>query len=435
MARRIERLSAVKVSRAKPGLMLCDGGGLYLQTTLGADGETNRSWIFRFALNGRERQMGLGSLNDVSLAQAREKATGCRNQLKEGVDPLDARNLSLAAAAARNAKSKSFDECAAEYISAKRAGWSNPKHAQQWPNTLRDYVSPIIGRLPVAAIDTDIVVKVLAPIWQAKPETASRVRGRIEAVLDWAAAKKLRQGDNPARWRGNLEHLLSARSRAVEHHEALPYVEVGAFMAQLRKRDGIAARALEFTILTAARSEEVIGAPWDEIDLQARLWTVPASRMKTGRRLKAGRDHRVPLSAPAAAILERMARMRENDFVFPGTGREVLSGHAMLVTLKRMGQPALTVHGFRSTFRDWAAERTNYPNEMLELALAHAVSDKVEAAYRRGDMFDKRRQLMDAWAAYCAKPVGAAGEIVSLRPGARPNVRSSGELDTLGMRK
>jgi integrase len=256
----------------------------------------------------------------------------------------------------------------------------------------------VLGRLPVSAIDVDLVVKALQPIWEKKPETASRVRGRIEAVLAWATTRKLRQGDNPARWQGNLEHLLSERSRAVTHHTALPYAEIGAFLAELRRREGNAARALEFTILTAARSGEALGARWDEIDLRARLWTVPAARMK------AEREHRVPLSTAALAVLERMERVRESDFVFPGTQRAVLSDMSMLAVLKRMGRDDLTVHGFRSSFRDWGAERTNFPNEMLEMALAHAVGDKVEAAYRRGDMFDKRRKLMDAWAAYCAKP-------------------------------
>ena len=280
--------------------------------------------------------------------------------------------------------------------------------------------SPTLGRLPVAAIDTDLVVKVLQPIWEKKPETASRVRGRIEAVLDWATAKKLRQGDNPARWQGNLEHLLSERPRAISHLAALPYAEIGAFLAELRRRDGVAARALEFTILTAARSGEALGARWDEIDMRARLWTVPAARMKRDR------EHRVPLSTTAMAVLERMAKIRESEIVFPGNQRAVLSNHSMLVILKRMGRESLTVHGFRSSFRDWAAERTNFPNEMLEMALAHTVSDKVEAAYRRGDMFDKRRTLMDAWAKYCAKPAAPTGEVVPLP--ARAKERATDDL-------
>jgi integrase len=285
--------------------------------------------------------------------------------------------------------------------------------------SLKTYASPVLGRLPVSAIDVDLVVKALQPIWEKKPETASRVRGRIEAVLAWATTRKLRQGDNPARWQGNLEHLLSERSRAVEHHTALPYAEIGTFMAELHKRDGVAPRALELTILTAARSGEVLGARWDEIDLRTRLWTVPAARMK------AGREHRIPLSVSAVAVLERQTKVRESEFVFPGTARHVLSDMSMLAVLKRMKRADLTVHGFRSTFRDWAAERTNFANEMVEMALAHTVSDKVEAAYRRGDMFDKRRKLMDAWAAYCAKPAAPTGEVVPLRARALPKERAN----------
>jgi integrase len=418
MARRIERLAAAKVAKAKPG-MHCDGGGLYLQASLGADGEINRSWIFRFALHGRERQMGLGSLHTVSLAKAREKATRCREQLKEGINPIDARNISLAAAAARNAKAKTFDECAEEYVAAKRAGWSNPKHARQWASTLKQHASPVLGRLPVAAIDVDLVVKALQPIWETRHVTASRVRGRIEAVLDWAKTRKLRDGENPARWQGNLEHLLSANTRAVEHHEALRVPEIGAFMAELRRRDGVAARALEFTILTAARTGEALGARWDEIDLRDRLWTVPPERLKSGRRMKRDKPHLVPLSTAAMAILERMAKIRENEFVFPGARRAVMSDHAMLELLKRMGHEDLTVHGLRSTFRDWGGDYTDFANEMLELALGHAVPDKVEAAYRRGTMFEKRRKLMDAWAAYCAKPAAPTGDVVALRARAK----------------
>ena len=425
MARTTERLSAAKVSRAKPG-MYCDGGGLYLQATLGADGEVKKSWIFRFAQHGRERHMGLGSLHTVTLAEAREKAAGCRKQVREGIDPIDARGVSLAAAAAKNAKAKTFGECAEEYIRAQRASWSNAKHAKQWTNTLAGHVLPTLGRLPVAALDTDLVLKVLQPMWEKTPETASRVRGRIEAVLDWARAKKLRQGDNPARWQGNLEHLLSERPPKIAHHAALPYAEVGAFMAELRRREGVAARALEFTILTAARTGEALDARWDEIDLRARLWTVPADRMKSGR--TSGREHRVPLSTLAMAVLERMAKVRESEFVFPANKRATLSHDSMRAVLRRMGREDLTVHGFRSAFRDWAAERTNFANEMAEMALAHAVSDKVEAAYRRGDMFDKRRKLMDAWAAYCAKPM-RTGKVVPC-PGGR-NMRMIFPLDAL----
>jgi len=271
-------------------------------------------------------------------------------------------------------------------------------------------VTPTFGRLPVQSIDVGLVIKALEPIWSTKPETASRVRGRIEAVLDWAAARDFRDSDNPARWKGRLDKLLPRPSkvRSVQHHAALPYPEIGAFIETLRERPATAARALEFAILTAARTGEVLGAKWIEIDLKAKIWTIPASRMKSGR------EHRVPLSRAALAVLQEMENLRQNDRVFPGDRRETLSGMAILMLLRRMNRSDLTAHGFRSTFRDWAAECTNFPSEVVEMALAHAVSDKVEAAYRRGDLFEKRRKLMEAWAAYCAR-VEAPGKIVPLR--------------------
>jgi integrase len=291
-----------------------------------------------------------------------------------------------------------FDACAAAYIDAHKSSWRNAKHRDQWPNTLNTYASPVFGSLPVQAVDVGLVMKALEPIWKIKSETASRLRGRIEAVLDWATVRGYRKGDNPARWRGHLDKLLPARSKVqkVEHHSALPYGGLADFVAVLRGQDGIAARALEFLILTATRTGEVIGARWDEVDLGEKIWVVPAARMK------AGREHRVPLSAVAAAILEEMKKIREGEFVFPGgkKGRP-LSNMAMLAVLKRIGRSDLTAHGFRSSFRDWAAERTNFPREVAEMALAHTVGDKVEAAYRRGDLFQKRRQMMDGWARFC----------------------------------
>jgi integrase len=397
MIRNIHRLSPAAVKHAKPG-MHCDGGGLYLQAVVGAGGVVRKSWLFRFAENGRERQMGLGSLDSVGLAQARDKATECRRLRQEGVDPIEARNSHRASVAAENAKMMTFDQCAAGYIAAHRAGWRNTKHASQWESTLATYASPIFGKLAVRIIDVGLVVRVLEPIWSNKPETASRVRGRIEAVLDWAAARGFRDGDNPARWKGRLDKLLPRRSkvRAVEHHAALSHDQIGSFMPELREREAVAARALEFAILTAARTGEVLGARWSEIDFGAKVWTVPAGRMKGGR------EHRVPLSTAALAILRRMAQIREGDHVFPGDRRATLSNMALLMLLRRMGHGDLTAHGFRSTFRDWAAERTNFLNEVVEMALAHAISDKTEAAYRRGDLFEKRRKLMDSWATFCA---------------------------------
>jgi integrase len=407
MGRTLHRLSPTKVRIAKDTGMYADGGGLYLQVKVGADGRINKSWLFRYAIpetaisaNGierqKERQMGLGSLDTISLAEAREATVHCRKLRVQGIDPIAARDAERTKAALEAARAMTFDQCRDAYIAAHRAGWRNVKHASQWTNTLTTYATPVFGKLPVAAIDTALVMKVVEPIWAVKSETASRVRGRIEVILDWATVRGFRQGDNPARWRGHLDKLLPARSkvRKVVNHAALPYGEIGPFMADLREREGIAARALEFTILTAARTGEVIGARWDEINLKASVWTLPADRMKGSR------EHRVPLTEAALGVLEAMRQLRQNEFVFPGDRRAMLSNMAMEMLLRRMGRD-VTVHGFRSTFRDWAAERTNFPSEVAEAALAHVVGDKVEAAYRRGDLFEKRRKLMGAWASYC----------------------------------
>ncbi len=315
--------------------------------------------------------MGLGSLDAVRLAEARERAAECRKLRERGKDPIEERDAQRAVVAAENAKLMTFDQCAAGYIAAHRAGWRNTKHASQWENTLATYVSPVFGKVTVRSVDVGLVIKALEPIWSAKPETASRVRGRIEAVLDWAAARGFRDADNPARWKGRLDKLLPRPSkvRAVEHHAALQYDEIGSFMLELRKREG---------------------------------------------RMKGGRAHRIPLSEAALAVLKRMANGREGDHVFPGDRRAMLSNMALLMLLRRMGRGDLTAHGFRSTFRDWAAERTNFPNEVVEMALAHAVGNKVEAAYRRSDLFEKRRELMDAWAAYCENSTTPLGEVVAL---------------------
>jgi integrase len=405
MGRQINRLTALRVEKQrKPGLYP-DGNGVYLQVTLGADGAPRKSWLFRFRMLGRrERRMGLGAFPDVSLQQARDNASSARKLCKDGIDPVEARKAGRAKAQLADARSITFNQCAKAYITAHRAGWRNIKHASQWTSTLETYASPVFGTLPVHAIDVGLVTKALEPIWSTKPETASRVRGRIEAVLDWAKVRGYRAGENPARWRGHLDHLLPARTkvRKVEHHAALPYCEIGAFMPALRERDALAARALEFAILTAARTSEVINARWDEIDLRAKVWTVPAERMKSGR------EHRVPLSDAAVRILDRMQGVRENDHVFPGERREALSNMAFLMLLRRMGHAELTAHGFRSTFRTWAAECTNYPREVVEAALAHIVGDATEQAYQRGDMFEKRRRLMTTWAEYCAKPPARA---------------------------
>jgi integrase len=409
MARTTERLTALKVERLtdKPG-MHADGSGLYLQVT-----DNGASWIYRYMLGGRSREMGLGPLALFGLQEARAKALDARRLRHEGIDPIEARKAARLRLRLDEAKAMTFKQCAEAYLKAHRAGWHNGKHAAQWEATLATYAEPIIGVLPVQAIDTALVLKVLEPIWTVKPETASRVRGRIESILDWARAREYRVGENPARWRGHLDKLLPAPSkvRKVRHHAALPYSELPNFLIELRSQPGIAARALEFTILTAARTNETIGSTPHEINGSEKLWTVPADRMK------AKREHRVPLSGRALAILAEAesARGAEDQFIFPGgKSSKPLSNMAMTEVLRRMGRSDITVHGFRSTFRDWAAERTNFPNEMVEMALAHAVSDKVEAAYRRGDMFEKRRRLMDAWTEFCSRRA-PAGTMVNLR--------------------
>ena len=409
---RLGRLKALHVNRLKAPGMYADGGGLYLQVTVNArDGEPAKSWIYRYMLHGKAREMGLGSINAVTLQHARDKAFECRQLRAEGIDPIDARKTVRDQARLDSAKAITFKKASAEYIGAHRAGWRNAKHAAQWSATLATYAEPIIGDLSVQAIDTGLVLKVLEPIWTAKPETASRLRGRMESVLDWAKVRGYRQGENPARWRGHLDKLLPARSkvRRVEHHPALPYADLPEFMAALRAQEGTAARALEFAILTATRTGEAMGARWGEIDVAQQTWTIPAERMK------AGKEHRVPLSGRALAIIEQMAAIRSGDHVFAGAkaGRP-LSNMAFLMLLRRMGRGDLTAHGFRSSFRDWAAERTNFPAEVAEMTLAHAVGSKVETAYRRGNLFQKRRQLIEAWAKFCAAPTSGGG-VVPLR--------------------
>ena len=404
--------------------MYADGGGLYLRIRPGAAGV----WLFRFKIGGRgktPRDMGLGSLESVSLAEARVKAAEKRSLLLSGINPIDARKQTRLTAALDASKAITFKECAEAYIESHREGWRNDKHAAQWGATLGAYAFPKIGKLPVRDVDAGAVLKVLEQkcddlpakptLWSGKTETASRVRGRIEAILDWAKVRQYRTGENPARWRGNLEHSLPKRAKVqkVKHHAALPYGEIGAFMGDLRGQVGVAARALEFVILTATRTSETIGAQWDEIDLDKGLWVIPADR------IKAGKEHRVPLSAPALAIVKQQAKTKEGVFVFPGGKRgKPLSTNALLALLKRMERGDLTAHGFRSTFRDWAAEQTNYARDVAEMALAHTIGDKVEAAYRRGDLFEKRQHMMEDWAQYCGTVKGI-GQIVDINRGKR----------------
>lgn len=365
-------------------------------------GPTSKSWIFRYRLAGRERELGLGPVSDISLAEAREAAAVARKMKLNGIDPIDAkRNTKARVTPSLKASVVSFDDAAAAYVRTNSAGWKNSKHAGQWTNTLNTYASPIFGKRAVAEIDRRLVLAAIEPIWATKSETASRVRGRIEAVLDWATVMGHRAGDNPARWKGNLDKVLPARSKVstVEHHRTLPYTQVPDFLSRLLDQNGIASQALLFTILTAARTGEVLGARWSEIDTATGLWTVPASRMK------AGKEHRVPLSPQAMSALPKV-RAGVADLVFPHPlSARSLSVNAMTAVLKRMDVNA-TVHGFRSAFRDWAAEETDFAGEVVEAALAHTISNKVEAAYRRGDLLEKRRSLMASWGGYCRNVAG-----------------------------
>jgi integrase len=394
MAGGIEKLSAMKVTRlSKPGYH-GDGGGLYLQIST----KGSKSWIFRYERFGRERQMGLGPLHTVSLADARERARQARLSLAAGVDPIDKRDKELLALRAEQASDLDFDACAKRYIEAHEAGWRNAKHRQQWENTLRVHASPHIGKIHVRRIDTPLVLKVLEPIWRTKTETASRIRERIERILSWATVRGYREGDNPARWRGHLDEMLPkpGKLKKVKHHPALPFAEIGDFCAGVRMQKGASAKALEFVILTACRSGEVLGARWDEVDFEGLVWTVP------GERMKGHRPHRVPL-VPAMLAILKAQEGSDMELIFPGAKPgKPLSDMAMLTLLRRMNRDDITVHGFRSTFRDWAAEKTDYPREVAEMALAHTVGSAVENAYRRSDLFEKRRQLMGEWAKQCS---------------------------------
>jgi integrase len=374
-----------------------DGNGLYLQVMTAGRG----SWLLRFERNGRERAMGLGSTADFSLAEARQRARAARQLLADGVDPLEQRRAERAHRAAEAAKSVTFKQVAEQYAEAHAAEWNNRKHREQFINTLKAYAYPTIAALPVSAVDEPLILKILTPIWKQKTVTAKRVRNRIASVLDYAAAAKLRTGTNPARWEGHLEHLLPKpeKVRTRRHHAALPYREVASFMTQLRGVDGVAARALEFLALTASRTGEVVGAQWCEIDLGEQTWTVPPERMK------AGKEHRVPLSDRAIELLKALPREAGNENVFIGvTLGSSISSNSMYRVMKRLRSDAV-VHGFRSTFRTWADEQTSYPHHVVEQALAHTIGSAVERAYRRGDLFEKRAKLMQAWAAYCSAPI------------------------------
>ena len=404
MARQQQRLTALKVTKLiKPGLY-GDGGGLTLQiTSTGA-----KSWRFRYMVAGKPFGMGLGPIHTVSLSEARQKALDARKLLMDGINPLAAKKQNQIAAALADAKMMTFDQCAKTYILAHKAGWKNAKHGDQWSNTLNTYASPVFGHLPVAEINTGLIVKCLAPIWENKTETASRLRGRIESVLGWATTSGYRTGENPARWKGHLQNLLAKISKAsrTKNHPSLPWQRIGAFMSALREREGVGARAVEFAILTACRSGEVRGAQWGEFDTTGKVWTIPAERMK------AKREHQVPLSDAALTLLALMPRGSDDDVVFSGTKGQSLSDMSLTAVIRRMNGDGkhiwtdgngeyVTVHGFRSSFRMWVAENTNYPREVAEHALAHRLPDAVERAYQRGSQFAKRTALMAEWSGYC----------------------------------
>jgi integrase len=392
MSRLLNKLSALRVVRLSTPGVYCDGGGLWLQVSTSG----SKSWVFRYAVRGRRHHMGLGSLRDVPLAQARELARDHAHRVRAGGDPLAERKEAVQTLLLLQARQMTFQACSLAYIRAHRPSWRNAKHAQQWKNTLETYAFPLLGDLPVGEVDTPLVIKVLEPIWIAKTETATRLRGRIESILDWAAVNKFRMGENPARWRGHLEFLLANPGKVapVVNRPALPWAEAPAFMALLREREGITPRALEFLIYTVARSVEVRGLAWRELRVADALWIVPAGRMK------AGKEHRVPLGPAAMGVLEAMPRSTE--LVFPGRDGNMLSDMSLTAVLRRMGRDDVTVHGFRSTFRDWCAEcaANEFSREVCEHALAHQLPDKVEAAYQRGDLLDKRRKLMAAWATF-----------------------------------
>jgi integrase len=401
----IGRLTSNRVKNARPGpdgktILLCDGGGLWLQVSAGKDGQINKSWLFRYAIAGtktsrtgreyrHERQMGLGALHTVGLAEAREMARQARLLVLQGKDPLEEKNASRAAARGSEANRHTFADTAEAYLQKFEESWKNPKHRQQWRHSLRDHILPVLGKLEISKIDTDAVLRVLEQIWTATPETASRIRGRIETVLDFAG----RSEANPARWRGHLEFRLAKRNktRTVKHLPALPYLEIADFMRTLRAAEGIAARCLEFTILTAVRTGEAVGATWSEIDFAKRLWTIPASRTKRDR------EHLVPLSDACVTLLEQIAAVRHDGRIFP------MNVQGMLPCLKDL-RPDITVHGFRSTFRSWAGRATSHPRDVAEAALGHAIGNAVERAYMRDQLLAKRGVLMNDWAEFCARP-------------------------------
>ncbi|MEJ1357885.1 MAG: integrase arm-type DNA-binding domain-containing protein [Candidatus Sedimenticola sp. (ex Thyasira tokunagai)] len=410
MARQIDKLTAAKVRQEnKPG-WYADGAGLYLQVSP----TLSKSWVYRYQVGGKERRHGLGrySENDtqrgLTLNKARKAAKACRDLRDNGTDPIDHKRQQEALKALADVKGMTFKDCADKYIESHRRGWKSPKHAQQWENTLATYAMPTIGALSVKDVDVGLVLQVLEAIWHEKPETATRVRQRVESVLDWATARGYRKGENPARWKGHLDKLLPKRSKVqkVKHHKAMPYMDVSEYYIDLLTHETMAARALSFIILTGVRSSEAREAAWSEIDLEAGVWVIPAERMKSGR------SHRVPLTDEAVSLLEKVKPFSRDGLVFPGMKRNHSISAAALRKHFKDQHPTLTIHGFRSSFRDWCAEQTNYPRELAEAALAHSLRDQTEAAYQRGDMLERRRKVMEAWAVYCTTK---RGDILQLR--------------------
>ena len=394
MPKTVNRLTALKVQKLKKPGWYADGGGLYLQISPSG----SKSWVFRYVLHSREHRHGLGSYETISLIKARQYAEECRVLKKEGIDPIQFKRAKIAQTALKEANSKTFKDCAISYIEAHKAGWKSRKHELQWRNTLETYAYPVIGNRSIQTIDVALVLKILEPIWYEKTETASRVRRRIENILDWATARKYRIGENPARWRGHLDKLLPKRSKVqkVKHFSAMPYTKLPKYYAKLKKKDTIAALALAFIVLTATRVSETRYATWKEINLKTKEWNIPDIRMK------ADRPHRVPLSKEAVSILKRAKKLSPNSLVFEGNVLNKPISSSSIRQLLQDDYPKLTVHGFRSTFRDWCAEITSYPREVAEAALAHSIKDATERAYQRGDIFKKRLRLMNTWANYVA---------------------------------